>query len=154
VFSIQAASLGIDPSAESAPTYPTYPYRGRGRGRGRGFYRGAARGGSVRASMKLDNRPKRLLVQDIGSDSIQAVRDWYEAGGQVDAFETLENGDVVVTFRTRAAAEQVSLLNVVPVRSIDLRIFVGSRQRTQYPISWPKTNKLVQCFTDRRGSDD
>jgi hypothetical protein len=108
----------------------------------------------VRASMKLDNRPKKLLVQDIGSDSIQAVRDWYEAGGHVDAFETLENGDVVVTFRTRAAAEQVSLLNVAPVRSIDLRIFVGSRQRTQYPISWPKTNKLVQCFTDRRGSDD
>lgn len=102
----EAASLGIDPSAESAPTYPTYPYRGRGRGRGRGFYRGATRGGPVRASMKLDNRPKKLLVQDIGSDSIQAVRDWYEAGGQVDAFETLENGDVIVTFRTRAAAEQ------------------------------------------------
>ena len=102
--------------------YPSYPYRGRGRGRGRGFYRGAARGGSVRASMKLDNRPKKLLVQDIGSDSIQAVRDWYEAGGQVDAFETLENGDVVVTFRTRAAAEQVSQ-NVVPVRSVDLKIF-------------------------------
>ena len=120
VFSIQAASLGIDPLAESAPTYPTYPYRGRGRGRGRGFYRGAARGGSVRSSMKLDNRPKKLLVQDIGSDSTQAVRDWYEAGGQVDAFETLENGDVVVTFRTRAAAEQVSILNVVPLRPVDL----------------------------------
>jgi RNA-binding protein 26 len=120
VFSIQAASLGIDPLVESAPTHPTYPYRGRGRGRGRGFYRGAARGGSVRSSMKLDNRPKKLLVQDIGSDSTQAVRDWYEAGGQVDAFETLENGDVVVTFRTRAAAEQVSLLNVVPVSPVDL----------------------------------
>ena len=123
MFSIQAASLGIDPSAESAPTYPTYPYRGRGRGRGRGFYRGAARGGSVRSSMKLDNRPKKLLVQDIGSDSIQAVRDWYEAGGQADTFETLDNGDVVVTFRTRAAAEQVSLLNVIPVRSVDLVMF-------------------------------
>jgi hypothetical protein len=91
----------------------------------------------VRASMKLDNRPKKLLVQDIGSDSIQAVRDWYEAGGQVDAFETLENGDVVVTFRSRAAAEQVSLLNVVPVRFVDhIKFFVGSRQRTQHPTSW------------------
>jgi RNA-binding protein 26 len=109
MFSIQAASLGIDPSAESAPTYPAYPYRGRGRGRGRGFYRGGARGGSVRASMKLDNRPKKLLVKDVAGDSIQTVRDWYEAGGQVDAFETLENGDVVVTFKTRAAAEQVCL---------------------------------------------
>jgi RNA-binding protein 26 len=103
VFSVQAASLGIDPSAEPAPTYP---YRGRGRGRGRGFYRGGARGGAVRASMKLDNRSKKLLIKDVGSDSVQAVRDWYEAGGQVDAVETLESGDVVVTFRTRAAAEQ------------------------------------------------
>ena len=75
----------------------------------------------MRSSMKLDNRPKKLLVQDIGSDSIQAVRDWYEAGGQVDALETLENGDIVVTFRTRAAAEQVSLVNVIPFRSIDLK---------------------------------
>ena len=57
--------------------------------------------------MKLDNRPKKLLVKDVGSDGVQAVRDWYEAGGQVDAVETLENGDAVVTFRTRAAAEQV-----------------------------------------------
>ena len=57
--------------------------------------------------MKLDNRPKKLLVKDVGSDGVQAVREWYEAGGQVDAVETLENGDVVVTFRTRAAAEQV-----------------------------------------------
>jgi RNA-binding protein 26 len=60
--------------------------------------------------MKLDNRPKKLLVKDVGSDSIQAVRDWYEAGGQVDAVETLDSGDVVVTFRTRAAAEQVRFI--------------------------------------------
>jgi RNA-binding protein 26 len=106
VFSVQAASLGIDPSAEPAPTYP---YRGRGRARGRGFYRGAPRGSPMRASMKLDNRPKKLLIKDVGNDSVQPVRDWYEAGGQVDALETLENGDVVVTFRTRAAAEQVCL---------------------------------------------
>lgn len=108
MFSVQAASLGIDPSAEPASTYP---YRGRGRGRGRGFYRGAPRGGSMggsmRSSMKLDNRPKKLLIKDVGSDSVQGVRDWYEASGPVDALETLENGDVVVTFRTRAAAEQV-----------------------------------------------
>ena len=47
--------------------------------------------------------------------------DWYEAGGQVDAFETLEDGDILVTFRTRAAAEQVSLVNAIPVRSVDLK---------------------------------
>lgn len=103
LFSVQAASLGIDPLAEHASAYP---YRGRGRGRGRG-YRGGPRGGSVRASMKLDNRPKKLLIKDVGSDGVQSVRDWYEASGPVDALETLENGDVVVTFRTRASAEQV-----------------------------------------------
>jgi len=95
----EAASLGIDASTEPAPAYP---YRGRGRGRGRPFYRGGARGGPPRASMKLDNRPKKLLVKDVGSDGAQAVRDWYE----VDAVETLESGDVIVTFKTRAAAEQ------------------------------------------------
>jgi len=98
----EAASLGIDPSAEPPSTYP---YRGRGRGRGRGFYRGGARGGTPRSGMKLDNRPKKLLIKDVGSDGVQAVRDWYETGGQVDAVETLENGDVLVSFRTRAAAE-------------------------------------------------
>ncbi|KAI0296585.1 hypothetical protein BC826DRAFT_1003763 [Russula brevipes] len=81
----EAASLGIDPLAEPGTTYP---YRGRGRGRGRTFYRGGARGAR--------QRPKKLLVKDVESDSIQAV----------DTTETLENGDVVVTFRTRAAAEQ------------------------------------------------
>ncbi|KAI0307595.1 hypothetical protein B0F90DRAFT_1675092 [Multifurca ochricompacta] len=70
------------------------------------FYRGAARGGPPRASMKLDNRPKKLLVKDVGSDGIQVLRDWYEPGGQVDAVEALENGDIVVAFKTRVAAEQ------------------------------------------------
>ena len=75
----------------------------------------------MRPSMKLDNRPQKLLVQDSGSDNISAVWDWYEAGGQVDAFETLEDGDILVTFRPRAAAEQVSLVNAIPVRSVDLK---------------------------------
>jgi RNA-binding protein 26 len=29
--------------------------------------------------MKLDNRPKKLLVKGVNDDSLQAVRDWYEA---------------------------------------------------------------------------
>jgi RNA-binding protein 26 len=69
--------------------------------------------------MKLDNRPKKLLVKDVGSDSIQAVRDWYEAGGQVDAVETLDNGDIVVAFRTRAAAEQVRFTKQSSSRLVD-----------------------------------
>ena len=28
--------------------------------------------------MKLDNRPKKLLVKGVTSDQVQSVRDWYE----------------------------------------------------------------------------
>lgn len=75
----EAASLGIaTDGAESAPAYGGgyRPYRGRGRGRG--FFRGAMRGGPPRASMKLDNRPKKLLIRGAGSEQLQSVRDWYE----------------------------------------------------------------------------
>ncbi|KAI0034899.1 hypothetical protein K488DRAFT_44317 [Vararia minispora EC-137] len=108
----EAASLGIDPnsgepmySSPSRGSAPHRPYRGRGRGRGRGAFRGAMRGGPP-PNMRLDNRPRRLLVKDVGPDAEQAVRDWYDATGQVDSFESLEGGDLVVSFRTRAAAEQ------------------------------------------------
>ncbi|TFY73969.1 hypothetical protein EWM64_g10043, partial [Hericium alpestre] len=70
------------------------------------YYRGAMRGGPPRASMKLDNRPKKLLVKDVAADVVQAVRDWYETTGQVESVDARENGDLVVAFRTRAAAEQ------------------------------------------------
>ena len=36
------------------------------------------RGGPPRASMKLDNRPKKLLVKGANADQVQSVRDWYE----------------------------------------------------------------------------
>ena len=79
--SLQAASLGIPVTSDASPSYgsTTYrPYRGRGRGGPRSFYRGAMRGGPPRASMKLDNRPKKLLVKGASAESLQAVRDWYE----------------------------------------------------------------------------
>ena len=53
------------------------PYRGRGRGI-RNHFRGAMRGGHPRASMKLDNRPKKLLVKGVQDDGMQTLRDWYE----------------------------------------------------------------------------
>jgi RNA-binding protein 26 len=76
--------------------------------------------------MKLDNRPKTLIVKGAKEDSTQAVRDWYEVSiicsfpsfafltvsqttGQVDSLTTVDNGDIVVTFRTRSGAEQVRL---------------------------------------------
>ncbi|KAJ7835298.1 hypothetical protein B0H13DRAFT_215950 [Mycena leptocephala] len=104
----EAASLGLsDTGAETSWGGSYRPYRGRGRG-SRSYYRGAgpARGGPPRASMKLDNRPKTLIVKGAKEDSTQAVRDWYETTGQVDSLTTVDNGDIVVTFRTRSGAEQ------------------------------------------------
>ncbi|KAG2023743.1 RRM domain-containing protein [Coprinopsis cinerea AmutBmut pab1-1] len=104
----EAASLGIE-SADASGGYSGYRGGYRGRGRGRGFYRGgpAMRGGPPRGSLKLDNRPKKLLVKGANGESeVQHVKDWYESLGQVENIETLDGGDVLVSFRTRAAAEQ------------------------------------------------
>lgn len=110
----KAASLGIDPSNPEASTFaPAFtsggyrPYRGRGRGRGRGTYGYRGGRGGPPPNMRLDNRPRRLLVKEVAPDVQQAVRDWYEATGQVESFEPTNDGDVVVSFRTRVAAEQV-----------------------------------------------
>lgn len=123
----EAASLGL-PEAMSEPSafQRSYrPYRGRGRA-GRSYYRGPTmRGGPPRASMKLDNRPKNLLLQGVSSDGLQAVRDWYEVctsldihltgfltyssktTGHVESVDTVDNGNILVSFKTRSAAEQV-----------------------------------------------
>lgn len=81
MISLQASALGID-DTESQPYSSSFRgYRGRARGRGRASYRGAMRGGPPRASMKLDNRPKAVLVKGVTShdpEIVQAVRDWYE----------------------------------------------------------------------------
>ncbi|KAJ3501516.1 hypothetical protein NMY22_g18900 [Coprinellus aureogranulatus] len=57
--------------------------------------------------MKLDNRPKKLVVKGVppGEEGLRAVKDWYETTGQVDSIESVDDG-VVVSFKTRAAAEQ------------------------------------------------
>ncbi|CDO72420.1 hypothetical protein BN946_scf184977.g119 [Trametes cinnabarina] len=102
----EAASLGITETAEQ-PVYPSTTYRPyRARGRGRSFYRGAMRGGPPRGSMKLDLRPKKLLVKGAPVESLQAVRDWYETTGQLESVEPTESGDVIVAFRNRSGAEQ------------------------------------------------
>ncbi|KAJ7630692.1 hypothetical protein FB45DRAFT_543378 [Roridomyces roridus] len=104
----EAASLGLsDSSAETSWGGSYRPYRGRGRG-ARSYYRGAGpgRGGPPRASMKLDNRPKKLWVKGAKEGSEQGVRDWFETTGQVESVSAVENGDILVTFRTRSGAEQ------------------------------------------------
>lgn len=80
----EASALGI--TDVSPPPYQP-PYRGfRGRGRGRATFRGAMRGGPPRSSMKLDNRPKALLVKGVPSQDpevVQAIRSWYEVGASL-----------------------------------------------------------------------
>ncbi|KAL1691909.1 hypothetical protein GGG16DRAFT_90680 [Schizophyllum commune] len=100
----EAASLGINPDAPLSAPAPTYRggFRGRGRGRGRGtFFRGGAPG-----SMKLDNRPKKLVLKGVGADGLEHAKNWYQSTGQLDTVETTDDGDVVVGFKSRAAAEQ------------------------------------------------
>ncbi|THH16770.1 hypothetical protein EW146_g3930 [Bondarzewia mesenterica] len=112
---VQAASLGIDAIAEYSYGTPFRGYRGRGRG-ARSYYRGAMRGGHVRSNMKLDNRPKKLFVKDVGADAVQAVRDWYETTGQVESVEVTDSGDVIVSFKSRSGAEQgLAKGNTVPL---------------------------------------
>ena len=76
--------------------------------------------------MKLDNRPRQLLIKGAAEGAIPAIRSWYEVGICSDLWcchtelylshsqatgqlETVcgEDGNVIVAFRTRAAAEQV-----------------------------------------------
>jgi len=103
----EAASLGIpETTPEVSYGAPYRGYRGRGRGARGAFYRGAPRGGPPRASMKLDNRPRKLLVKGVREDSLQALRDWYETTGQLDSTESIGDDEVLVNFKTRAAAEQ------------------------------------------------
>lgn len=94
--SFQAASLGIAESGtESFPVGGFRPYRGRGRGT-RG-YRGGMRGGQFsRASMKLDNRPKRLLVKGVSEDNSKVLRDWFNVSPSLSIF-----GIVILTSFTR-----------------------------------------------------
>ncbi|KAG6891430.1 hypothetical protein C0992_007209 [Termitomyces sp. T32_za158] len=103
----QAASLGISESG-AEPHFGGGGYRPyRGRGRGSRGYRGSIRGAHIpRGSLKLDNRPKKLLVKGAREEGVQALRDWYETTGQVEYLERLDSGDIIVAFRTRAAAEQ------------------------------------------------
>jgi len=106
----EAASLGLAEAGSETHayngSYRPYNYRGRGRP-ARSFYRGSSlRGGPPRASMKLDNRPKKLFIKGVSDDSVQAIRDWYETTGQVDSVATSENGGIIVSFKSRSAAEQ------------------------------------------------
>ncbi|KAF8640345.1 hypothetical protein AX17_000017 [Amanita inopinata Kibby_2008] len=126
----EAASLGISQTG-TTEAWHGGGYRGGYRGRGRGarsYYRGAMRGGPPRASMKLDNRPKKLLVKGVNEENVEAVREWFNSTGQVESVETIETGDVVVAFRSRPVAEQaLAKGTAIPnVGTVQLTWYTGS----------------------------
>jgi RNA-binding protein 26 len=56
--------------------------------------------------MKLDNRPKKLLVKGVGEDHLQALKDWYETTGQLESVEpAAESSAYIVSFKSRSVAE-------------------------------------------------
>ncbi|KAK2462097.1 hypothetical protein APHAL10511_006560 [Amanita phalloides] len=134
----EAASLGIAEGGSSTDGHAGAGgghrggwYRGSRTSRGaRSYYRGATtRGGHARSSMKLDNRPRKLLVKGAKEEHVQAVREWYNnAAGQVDSVETTESGDMVVAFRSRPAAEQglAKGTKIADVGTVQLTWYTGT----------------------------
>lgn len=77
--------------------------------------------------MKLDNRPRKLLVKGVPEESVEVAQNWYgvcipnfspvsiffaeSEGSQttngVESVERLTDGDLIVSFKTRSSAEQV-----------------------------------------------
>ncbi|KAF9073733.1 hypothetical protein BDP27DRAFT_1318062 [Rhodocollybia butyracea] len=139
----EAASLGISDDPHT-PSYSAAPYRGyRGRGRGsRGtYFRGGPRGGPPRTHMSLDNRPKKLLVKGASSETEQALRDWYETTGQMESVTQTDSGDMIVSFRTRPAAEQglAKGTSIPMIGSVQVSWFTGA----QPSLSASKTDSQV-----------
>ncbi|KAH8100565.1 hypothetical protein BXZ70DRAFT_1022606 [Cristinia sonorae] len=157
----EAASLGLDTAVESSYTSSSSayrPYRGRGRGGSRGYYRGAMRGGPPRASMKLDNRPKKLLVKGADAEQIQAVRDWYETTGQVDTVDLTDSGDILVGFKSRTAAEQglAKGSNIATVGAVQITWYTGHQHSlaSTTPSSTPHADKSAPASSTSFGVVD
>lgn len=79
--------------------------------------------------MKLDNRPRKLLVKGVPEDSVEIAQNWYgvrvfsfpapsfvienesfQTTNGVESVERLADGDLIVAFKTRSSAEQVRLV--------------------------------------------
>ncbi|KAF8529480.1 hypothetical protein JB92DRAFT_2860770 [Gautieria morchelliformis] len=120
----EASRLGVPESeinAESStPSHssPYRPYRGRGY-RARGFVRGGGRGGASRPRMKLDNRPRKLLIQGIpvNDQAVQLIRNHYQNMGNLESFWSQGEGEVVAQFWSRTAAEY-AFLNAPDIPSV------------------------------------
>ena len=124
----EAASLGISDGGSADASHPGGSggyrggwYRGRPPRGGRSYYRGAMRGGPPRASMKLDNRPKRLLVKGAGEEHAQAVREWYNVSffWPCFAFDSVSLMNVTVNSPSRFVGDdrERGYRGVVPVKT-------------------------------------
>jgi len=87
--------------------------------------------------MKLDNRPKKLLVTGVKEDDLQKLKDWYEPTGGLEGVERAPEGGEpdawVVSFKSRGAAEQVC--TVFFVEHLAVLIFVqGLARGTNLPL--------------------
>ena len=181
VLVFQAASLGISEADQSYSSYGGYtrPWRGRGRGRA-GHFRG--RGGPPRASMKLDNRPRKLLVKGVPEESVEIAQNWYgvrisrflptqslllseglQTTNGLETVERLSNGDLVVSFKTRTSAEQVSRFYLIgflnPVLTIGL-LGQGQAKGTNMPtvgqieVSWHVASQSTPAPSEQSGPTD
>ncbi|KAJ3571341.1 hypothetical protein NP233_g3810 [Leucocoprinus birnbaumii] len=155
----EAASLGLDTGATSGDWHGGVPsYRGgyRGRARGRGFFRGAPRGGAApRFNMTLDNRPKKIVLKGAKSEQIQAVKDWYETTGQLESVESLESGDIIVSFKTRAGAEQglAKGQDIATVGRVPLTWYTGkpATSTTSAPVTTNKVTSTASTTGETQG---
>ena len=93
--------------------------------------------------MKLDNRPRKLLVKGVPAESVEVAQNWYgvrifpcptpsfvveceglQTTNGIESVERLADGDLIVSFKTRSSAEQARrvLLDRFPL------IYPGSEQ--------------------------
>ncbi|CAE6422159.1 unnamed protein product [Rhizoctonia solani] len=102
----EAASLGLNP--ETTPNYSTPAYRPYNP-RGRASWRGRGRGAPPRGSMKLDNRPRTLVVKGLPDkpDAKESAVAWFVSFPECESVEVNEStGELEVKYKTRFAADQ------------------------------------------------
>ncbi|QRW05043.1 Zf-CCCH domain protein [Ceratobasidium sp. AG-Ba] len=150
----EAASLGLN--AEGAPTHPAPSYRPHGT-RGRGAWRGRGRGGPpARGSMKLDNRPRTLVVKGLPdtSEAIDSAKSWFSSFPECEMVEANPSGELEVKYKTRFAAEQ-ALASGATIPALGTVTFAWSNSTPTGATSFaaPAPNKTASVDTPAADAD-
>ncbi|BFZ57173.1 hypothetical protein PYCC9005_004224 [Savitreella phatthalungensis] len=119
----KAQSLGVENLHDPARLHAASE-RGRWRGRGNSV-RGAARGGARSSPyagrpMRLDNRPRKVVVEQFPADKVEALERYVQ---QLD-YEAIEQheGKPAIVFKTREAAERFAVLrNIQEIGTVQMR---------------------------------